>query len=625
MDCGRRSAVDDDRSRKTRLAVDDDRRQGRWAVDDARSRIAFYQAQSKKSLDQVDRNLDRIRETHRRHPSHHTPTVADDYAPLELPLKWRDPPPEYIPLELPLRWRDPPPLHCQIRVPEPPFPSIPTTAVDSNHRSRRTDANDVPKTSPLIPPSEPTPPPSLPLSPPDLTLKVDSVACVQDGLPRPDSATASSTSSDPTHLPSSGPSDPPTSPSPPAPDSLSLQLAIGLDAEIDAAEEGLDLRRSIMNSGNLGGNSTPSYHSKSSIHEIDLLPDDATQDLLGISNRMIVTGYDREYFQVYGSVLKSAMELCLRHMGIERLSIGNVQRLDWVALGNQPLQDLIFRLQIHQQQEEIQEFHVPLNHEHKGLSIQNEILPASFGGTTASSNIATLQGMVFPSIAQNHALFLSVQEAAQLLRTRKEIHISRVGTLVWNNNILTIGGIGDVSLTGVQMLDEKSIDKINPTPCSQAARRNVATDFGQLVVDDFIAEIVEGDRFTVQVLHLLESTKQEPQHELYKACEAVSLPRDDLLGRGKVKELVMPWLRKPSNEHPGTDLYRNIFLLAIVGHGVGQSTLLQLVYEYEMIKEIDLKKWVSGFSNFADMLKSLKMRIYPLDTLYALQRILNLK
>ncbi|KAI0494630.1 hypothetical protein KFK09_024771 [Dendrobium nobile] len=156
MDCGRRSAVDDDRSRKTRLAVDDDRRQGRWAADDARSRIAFYQAQSKKSLDQVDRNLDRIRETLRsirrmkmssatiprhssssipssasrkRHPSRHTPTVADDYALLELPLKWRDPPPEYPPLELPLRWRHPPPLQCRTRVPKPP--PVPPFASDS--------------------------------------------------------------------------------------------------------------------------------------------------------------------------------------------------------------------------------------------------------------------------------------------------------------------------------------------------------------------------------------------------------------------------------------------------------------------------------------------------------------
>ncbi|PKU85180.1 hypothetical protein MA16_Dca027726 [Dendrobium catenatum] len=152
MDCGRRSAVDDDRSRKTRLAVDDDRRQGRWAVNDARSRIAFYQAQSKKSLDQVDRNLDqvdrnldRIRETLRairrmrmssatiprhsssslsssalreRYQSRHSSIVVDDYPPLELPLRWRDPPPVYSPLEVPLRWRDPLPVHAVRNQPE---------------------------------------------------------------------------------------------------------------------------------------------------------------------------------------------------------------------------------------------------------------------------------------------------------------------------------------------------------------------------------------------------------------------------------------------------------------------------------------------------------------------------
>ncbi|KAH0453095.1 hypothetical protein IEQ34_017419 [Dendrobium chrysotoxum] len=46
-----------------------------------------------------------------------------------------------------------------------------------------------------------------------------------------------------------------------------------------------------------------------------------------------------------------------------------------------------------------------------------------------------------------------------------------------------------------------------------------------------------------------------------------SLPRNDFIGRGKDKEFVMQWLRKPSNEHPGTDLYRNVSPLSIVGHG----------------------------------------------------------
>ncbi|KAH0467514.1 hypothetical protein IEQ34_004752 [Dendrobium chrysotoxum] len=55
----------------------------------------------------------------------------------------------------------------------------------------------------------------------------------------------------------------------------------------------------------------------------------------------------------------------------------------------------------------------------------------------------------------------------------------------------------------------------------------------------------------------------------------------------------MQWLRKPSNEHPGTDLYINISLLSVVGHG--------------------------------GILESLKMNRPPLDTLYALQKSLKSK
>ncbi|PKU86919.1 hypothetical protein MA16_Dca017819 [Dendrobium catenatum] len=46
----------------------------------------------------------------RRYQSRHTPTVVDDYAPLELPLRWRDPQPEYPLLEHLFRWGDPPPF-----------------------------------------------------------------------------------------------------------------------------------------------------------------------------------------------------------------------------------------------------------------------------------------------------------------------------------------------------------------------------------------------------------------------------------------------------------------------------------------------------------------------------------
>ncbi|KAL0920745.1 hypothetical protein M5K25_009909 [Dendrobium thyrsiflorum] len=135
-------------------------------------------------------------------------------------------------------------------------------------------------------------------------------------------------------------------------------------------------------------------------------------------------------------------------------------------------------------------------------------------------------------------------------------------------------------------------------------------------------------------LHLLESTKQEQQvqqGEFYKARETGSLPTNDLIGRGKDKEFVMQWLRKPSNEHRGTDLYRNISLLSIVGHGgMGKTTLLQHIYEEdEMTEEFDLKMWVCVSNNFdvkkviADMLESLKKEKPNLDSLDALQKSLK--
>ncbi|KAL0920752.1 hypothetical protein M5K25_009917 [Dendrobium thyrsiflorum] len=131
--------------------------------------------------------------------------------------------------------------------------------------------------------------------------------------------------------------------------------------------------------------------------------------------------------------------------------------------------------------------------------------------------------------------------------------------------------------------------------------------------------------------HLLETTKQEQQCELYKARETGSLPRNDLIGRGKDKEFVMQWLRKgPSNEHRGTDLYRKISLLSIVGHGgMGKTTLLQHVYKDEITEEFDLKMWFCVSNNFdvkkviADMLECLKKERPRLESLHTLQESLQ--
>ncbi|KAJ6427150.1 hypothetical protein OIU84_022704 [Salix udensis] len=79
-------------------------------------------------------------------------------------------------------------------------------------------------------------------------------------------------------------------------------------------------------------NSSASYRSTSSIREIHLIPQEAVADLQSIAKRMISAGYLRECIQVYGSVRKSAVDASFRRLGIEKLSIGDIQRLEWEAL-----------------------------------------------------------------------------------------------------------------------------------------------------------------------------------------------------------------------------------------------------------------------------------------------------
>lgn len=75
-----------------------------------------------------------------------------------------------------------------------------------------------------------------------------------------------------------------------------------------------------------------SYRSMSSIREIDLIPSDSIYDLRCIAERMIAAGYFRECVQVYGSVRKSAVDASFKKLGVEKLSIGDIQRLEWEAL-----------------------------------------------------------------------------------------------------------------------------------------------------------------------------------------------------------------------------------------------------------------------------------------------------
>lgn len=75
-----------------------------------------------------------------------------------------------------------------------------------------------------------------------------------------------------------------------------------------------------------------SYRSTSSIREVDLIPEETIEDLRCIVERMINGGYLRECIQVYGSVRKSAVDMSFKRLGVEKLSIGDIQRLEWEAL-----------------------------------------------------------------------------------------------------------------------------------------------------------------------------------------------------------------------------------------------------------------------------------------------------
>lgn len=74
------------------------------------------------------------------------------------------------------------------------------------------------------------------------------------------------------------------------------------------------------------------YKSSSSIREVDLIPSDAVYDLRCIAERMIGAGYLRECIQVYASVRKSAVDASLKRLNVEKLSIGDIQKLEWETL-----------------------------------------------------------------------------------------------------------------------------------------------------------------------------------------------------------------------------------------------------------------------------------------------------
>ncbi|KAM5571678.1 exocyst complex component EXO70B1 [Rosa sericea] len=65
---------------------------------------------------------------------------------------------------------------------------------------------------------------------------------------------------------------------------------------------------------------------------VDLIHPDAVVELKEIAYRMVRSGYEKECVQVYSSVRRDALDECLVILGVEKLSIEEVQKIEWKLL-----------------------------------------------------------------------------------------------------------------------------------------------------------------------------------------------------------------------------------------------------------------------------------------------------
>lgn len=65
---------------------------------------------------------------------------------------------------------------------------------------------------------------------------------------------------------------------------------------------------------------------------VDLIHNEAIEELKDIADRMIRSGYEKECCQVYCNVRRDVLDECLAILGVERISIEEVQRIEWKIL-----------------------------------------------------------------------------------------------------------------------------------------------------------------------------------------------------------------------------------------------------------------------------------------------------
>jgi len=65
---------------------------------------------------------------------------------------------------------------------------------------------------------------------------------------------------------------------------------------------------------------------------VDLIDAKAVDDLKDIADRMLRSGYEKECVQAYSSVRRDALDECLAILGVDKLSIEEVQKIEWNSL-----------------------------------------------------------------------------------------------------------------------------------------------------------------------------------------------------------------------------------------------------------------------------------------------------
>ncbi|KAI9175148.1 hypothetical protein LWI28_028139 [Acer negundo] len=88
--------------------------------------------------------------------------------------------------------------------------------------------------------------------------------------------------------------------------------------------------------GEVGDGSSVRFHERgASLGDdlcVDLIEVGAVDELREIAERMIRSGYEKECVQVYSNIRRDALDECLVILGVEKLSIEEVQRIEWSSL-----------------------------------------------------------------------------------------------------------------------------------------------------------------------------------------------------------------------------------------------------------------------------------------------------